>query len=181
MGQTHGIENQVKTLNALTEYCPPSTAAFAEIHHLRLRFKTVYERSGLKAYFDKPVMIKVKLQLSSDSSKEKWYLEEAKFNEAAQLLIISQAELKPTDGRECEICNVGCIERRYPGCGVRATQHGFCSACIRSWMAEHDTCPFCRRENSGTADQRQDRLMLSVSLATGANVRKALSIICHRC
>jgi hypothetical protein len=48
-------------------------------------------------------------------------------------------------------------------------------------MLEHDTCPFCRRENRGTADQRRDRLMLSVTLATGANVRRALSIICHRC
>jgi len=131
---------------------------------------------------DKPVMIKVKLQLASDSSTEKWYLTPERFQEAAQLLA-SQAELprKPALDRECELCNDGCIERRYPGCHVNNIQHGFCSACIRQWMLEHDTCPFCRRENRGTADQRRDRLMLSVTLATGANVRRALSIICHRC
>lgn len=118
MGQTHGIEKQVKTLNSITEYCPLSTETFANTHHLRLHFKTMYQRRGLKAYFDRPAMIKVKLQLSSDSSQEKWYLTEAEFQEAAQLLA-KQAELKPTDDRECELCNDGCIERRYPDCHVR--------------------------------------------------------------
>lgn len=46
-------------------------------------------------------------------------------------------------------------------------------------MAEHDTCPFCRQENPGSAEQRRERLMLSVSVAEDANVRTALSIICH--
>lgn len=136
----------------------------------------MYEHKGLRAYWDKHVVIKVKVQLCSDSSSEKWFLTESEFQEVAALLLGEiEAPRKTLHKRECELCNEGHFERRYPGC-----QHGFCSACIRRWMAEHDTCPYCRLENPGSAEQRRERLMLSMSVAAGTNVRTALAIICHR-
>lgn len=140
----------------------------------------MYEHRGLKAYWDKHVIIKVKLQLRSDSSVDKWFLTEAEFQEAACLLAGQEPKLRRSvPDRLCEVCLEGSIERRYPGCQVRETQHGFCSACIHRWMTEHDTCPFCRQELPGTAEQRKERLMMSVSVASDSNVRTALSIIFH--
>lgn len=136
----------------------------------------MYEHRGLRAYWDKHVVIKVKVQLSSDSSRDKWFLSESEFQVVAALLIGEpEAPRKALHERECELCYGGYIERRYPGC-----QHGFCSACIREWMIQHDTCPFCRQKNPGNAEQRRERLLLSVNVAAAPNVCTALAIICHR-
>lgn len=91
-------------------------------HNLRLRFKTVYEHRGLKAYWDKHVIIKTKVQLCSDSSVDKWFLTEAEFQEAACLLTGQAPKLrKSASERLCELCTEGSLERRYPGCQVSCT------------------------------------------------------------
>lgn len=110
----HCLAKEIHSLSQLTR-----SEQFVSRHHLRLTFKPVFEHRGLKRYFDKHLMVKVSLQLASDQSVEKWYLTEEEFHEVAQLLTreVSSTGKRASD-RECELCNDGSIERRYPGCQV---------------------------------------------------------------
>ncbi|WOK99999.1 RING-H2 finger protein ATL66-like [Canna indica] len=52
-------------------------------------------------------------------------------------------------GWECAVCLMefgrGEAVRVLPGCG-----HGFHAGCVDQWLAEHATCPLCRRDLSVT-------------------------------